>query len=68
MTALAKIISAGVHNECAANDALWADELDQLVGGRALAVALTVSLEVTEITDVTVAVLWSTVFLVIRID
>jgi hypothetical protein len=51
-----------------ANDALGADELDQLVLDAALGVTLAVGLEVTEVTDVTLLVAGGTVGLVVRVD
>lgn len=51
-----------------ANDALGANELDQLVLDAALGVALAVGLEVAEITDVTLLVAGGAVGLVVRVD
>ena len=65
---LSEIISAGVHNDSAADDALWADQLDELVGLLALCIALAVRLEIAKISDVAVAVLWCTVLLVLWVD
>jgi len=45
-----------------------ADQLDQLVLDRALCVALAISLEVAQVTDVTLLVRWSTVGLSLRVD
>lgn len=53
VSALAQIISASVHNNGTAENALWADQLDELVLDRALCVALAIGLEVSEIADVT---------------
>jgi hypothetical protein len=50
--ALAEIVGAGVDDDGAADDALRADELDELVGHRALGVALSIGLDVAEVTDV----------------
>ena len=57
-----------MHNHSTADDALRADQLDVLVCRGALCVALPVSLEVAEISDVTVAVLWCAVLLVVWVD
>lgn len=57
-----------MDNDGATKDALWADELDQLVGNGALGVALAVGLEVAEVTDVADLVRWSAVSLVVRVD
>lgn len=65
---LSKIIGAGVHNNSAAEDALWADQLDQLVLDRALCVALAIGFEVSEVTDVALRILWSTVLLAVWVD
>ena len=65
---LAKVVSAGVDNDSAAEDALGADQLDVLVGDGALGVALAVSLEVAQVTDVALAVGGSTVGLVVGVD
>lgn len=65
---LAKVVGAGVDDHSAADDALRADQLDELVRLRALCVALAVSLEVPEVSDVAVAVLWCAVFLVLWVD
>lgn len=46
MTSLAQVISSCMDDNGTANDALWADKLDVLVGDRTLSVALTISLEV----------------------
>lgn len=51
-----------------ANDALGADELDQLVLDAALCVTLGISLEVTKVTDVALLVAGSTVGFVVRVD
>ena len=51
-----------------ANDALGADELDQLVLDAALGITLTIGLEVTEITDVALLLVGGTVGLVVRVD
>lgn len=51
-----------------ANDALGANELDQLVLDAALGVTLAVGLEVTEVTDVALLVVGGTVGLVVRVD
>ena len=52
MATLTEVVGASVHNDGAAEHALWADQLDQLVLDGSLSVALAVSLEVAKITDV----------------
>lgn len=51
-----------------ANDALGANELDQLVLNAALGVTLAIGLEVTEVTNVALLVAGGTVGLVVRVD
>lgn len=51
-----------------ANNALRADQLDQLVGDGALAIALGVGLEVAQVTDVAVLISWGTVCLAVGVD
>lgn len=51
-----------------ANNALGTNQLDQLVCNGSLCVALTVSLEVTQVTDVALFILGSTVGLVVGVD
>jgi hypothetical protein len=51
-----------------ANDTLWADQLDELVLDGALGVTLAVGLEVTQVTDVTLLIGWSTVGLGVWVD
>jgi len=65
---LSEIISAGVDDDGAAKDALRSDELDQLVGDGTLSVTLTISLEVAQVANVTLAVRWSAVGLAVRVD
>ena len=66
--ALAEVVSAGVDDDGAAEDALGADQLDELVRDGALGVALSIGLEVAKVTDVALAVGGSTVGLVVRVD
>jgi hypothetical protein len=66
--ALAEIVGAGVDDNGAAEDALRADQLDELVRDGALGVALAVGLEVAQVADVALAVGGSTVGLVVRVD
>lgn len=68
VAALSKVICAGVHDHSTADDTLRADQLDELVRCGALCVALSVSLEVAEISDMAVAVVWCTVFLVFWVN
>lgn len=51
-----------------ADNALWADQLDELVLDGALGVTLTIGLEVTEITNVTLLVGWGAVSLGVWVD
>jgi len=66
--ALAEIVGAGVDDNGAAEDALGADQLDELVRDGALGVALGVGLEVAQVADVALAVGGSTVGLVVGVD
>lgn len=68
MSALAKVVSSSVNDNGAANDALGANQLDQLVRGAALSVALAVGLEVTQVTDVALVVFGRAVRLVVGVD
>lgn len=68
VTTLSEIIGAGVDNNSAAENALGTNQLDQLVLHRALSIALSIGLEVSEITDVALRVLWCTVLLGVRVD
>lgn len=51
-----------------ANNALGTDQLDELVGGRALAVALSIGLEVAQITYMASLIGRSTVSLAVGVD
>ena len=66
--ALAEVVSAGVDDDGAAEDALGADQLDELVRDGALGVALGVGLEVAQVTDVALAVGGGAVGLVVGVD
>ena len=68
VAALAEIVSAGVDNDGTTNDGLRADELDELVGHGALGVALSISLEVAEVTNVASLVGRSTVGLAVGVE
>ena len=68
VVALAEVVGAAVDDDGAADDAVLADELDQLVGDGALCVALAVGLEVTQVTDVALLILGSTVVLAVGVD
>lgn len=57
-----------MDNDSAAEDAVWADELDVVVRDGALSIALSVGLEVAKITYMALAVLWSTVGLAVWVD
>ena len=65
---LAKVVSASVDNDGAAEDALGADQLDELVGDGALGVALAIGLEVAQVTNVALVVLGGTVGLAVRVE
>jgi hypothetical protein len=64
MASLAEIIGAVMDNDGTANDALSTNQLNQLILNSALSIALTISLEVAQVTDVAVLVSGSTMFLV----
>ena len=57
-----------MDNDGAAKDALGANQLDELVGDRALSIALAVGLEVAQVADVAVGVGGSTVALAVGVD
>jgi len=57
-----------VDNDGTANDALGTNKLDQLVGLGALAIALSISLEVSEITDMASLIIGSTVGLSVWVE
>ena len=65
---LAEVIGTGVDDKSPAEDALGADELDELVGDGALGVALTVSLVVAQVTYMALRVGWGAVGLVLWVD
>ena len=56
------------RTETYANDALGANQLDQLIGDGSLSIALAVSLEVAQVTDVALLVAGGTVGLVVGVD
>jgi hypothetical protein len=68
VAALAKIISAGVDDNGAADNALGSDELDELVGHRALSIALAIGLEVAKVTNVADLVGGSTMVLAMGVE
>ena len=68
MATLAEVVGASVNNDGAAEDALGTDQLDELVADRALGVALAVSLEVAQVTDVALLILGGTVGLAVGVD
>jgi hypothetical protein len=65
---LAKVVSTGVDDNGAANDALGTDQLDQLVGNASLSITLGISLEVAQVTDVALLVARGTVSLVVGVE
>jgi hypothetical protein len=66
--ALAEVVGAGVDDDGAAEHALRADQLDELVRDAALGVALGVGLEVAQVADVALAVRRGAVRLVVGVD
>lgn len=68
MAATAKIVSAGMDNKGTADDALGADQLDELVLLGSTGVALSVGVKVAKVTDVAVLILGGTVLLVVGVD
>jgi hypothetical protein len=66
--ALTEVVGAGVHDDGAAQHALRADQLDELVRDAALGVALGVGLEVAQVADVALAVGGGAVGLVVGVD
>ena len=68
VSALAEVVSSSVNDNGATNDALGANQLDQLVRGAALSVALAIGLEVTQVTDVALVVFGRAVRLVVGVD
>ena len=65
---LAEVVGAGVDDDGAAEDALGADQLDELVRDGALGVALSIGLEVAQVADVALAVGGGAVGLVVGVD
>lgn len=68
MSALAEVVSSSVNDNGTADDALGANQLDQLVRGAALSIALAVGLEVAQVTDVALVVFGRAVRLVVGVD
>jgi hypothetical protein len=66
--ALAKVVGTGVDNNGSTNDAVGSNKLDQRVSDRALGIALTISLHVSKVTDMTGLVRRSTMGLVVRVE
>lgn len=58
---LAKVIGAAVNNNGATKNTLRANQLDQLVRDAAVGIALTIRLDVSEVTNVAIAVRWRAV-------
>jgi len=65
MASLSEIISAVVDDNSTANDALSSNQLDELVCHGALSIALSISLEVAQVTNVTVVIGRCTMLLVL---
>lgn len=57
-----------MNHDGAAKDALGSNQLDELVRDRALCIALSVRLEVAQVTDVALRVRRGTVGLAVRVD
>merc|ERR1712159_327700 len=68
VVALAEVVSAGVHDNSAADNAVRSDDLDQLVSDRALGIALAISVNVAQVTNVARLVRGGTVGLVVRVE
>lgn len=68
MSTLSEIISAGVGDDSAANNAIRTNQLDVLVLNRTLGISLSISLDVTQVTNVSVLVLGSTMLLSVRVE
>jgi len=68
VASLSEIVGASVDDNGAAENAVWTDQLDELVSDGALSVALTVGLEVAQVTNVTLGVGWSAVLLAVWVD
>ena len=68
MATLAEVVSASVDDDGAAKDALRADQLDELVGDRALSVTLAIGLEVAQVTNVALVIFGGTVGLAVGVD
>jgi len=65
MIRLSEVVRAGVDHNCAANDTLGSNQLDELVRHRSLSVALPISLEVSQVTNMAVGVRGRAVILVV---
>jgi hypothetical protein len=84
VTTLTEIISSGVDDNSTlrksveayenlfkwtyADNALGADQLDELISGGALAIALTIGLEVAKVTNMASLISWCTVCLAVGVD
>jgi len=64
----AKIISSRMNDDGTANNALGANQLDELVGGGTLAIALAISLEVAQVTYMANLILRSTMCLAMGVE
>lgn len=63
MSTLAQVVSAVVHNNRSANDAVWSKQLHQDILLSTLGNTGGVSGDVTQVSNVSVVILWSTVLL-----
>jgi hypothetical protein len=84
VASLAKIINTGVDDNGAlgdvsnrhfsitystySNDALWADQFDELIGGASLGISLTIIFQVAQVTNMAHLVFRSAVFLSVWVD
>jgi len=68
VAALAEIVGSRVNNYSTADNAFRANQFDQLVGGSALAIALTIGLEVSKVANMAGLISWSTVCLAMWVE
>jgi len=68
VAAPAEVIGAAMDDDGATNDAVRADQLDQLIGNAALGIPLAVRLKVTQVTDMALVVFGGTVGFVVGVE
>lgn len=68
MASLSEIVGTGVYNNGTSDDALSADQLDELICDGAFGDSLAVCLDVAQVSDVAFAVFWCTMLLVLWVD